>query len=194
MPFHNRSFTITIVQWLKHAKYSYKEGKGSIKKMGRVQQFYFLVEFSVEDLIHTLMFSEWTKQPPFLLLCKLTHSKSWLFCPKITVIVRKVWICCKWFRGRFDRFSDSASLSISVSNFLFREGVINTQRGGVYEIGALRAPDADPPHFRLIPSVLPPKFNDSVRTPPKSTLWENFFKGKFCEPTPKTQNISKFSL
>ena len=79
-------------------------------------------------------------------------------------------------------------------NVLLREGVINTQRGGVYEIGALRAPDADPPHFRLIPSVLPPKFNDSVRTPPKSTSWENFFKGKFCEPTPKTQNISKFSL
>ena len=66
--------------------------------------------------------------------------------------------------------------------------------GWVYEIGALRAPDADPPHFRSIPSVLPPKFNDSVRTPPKSTSWEKFFKGKFCEPTPKTQNIGKFSL
>ena len=53
MPFPNRSITITIVQWLKHAKYSYKEGKGSIKKMGRVQKLYFLVEFSVEDLTHT---------------------------------------------------------------------------------------------------------------------------------------------
>ena len=112
MPFPNRSITITIVQWLKHAKYSYKEGKGSIKKMGRVQKLYFFGGiFCGGSHTHTpptLMFSEWTKQPPFLLLCRFRHSKSCLFCPKITVIVRKVWICCKRFRGRFDHFSDSA--------------------------------------------------------------------------------------
>ena len=111
MPFPNRSITITIVQWLKHAKYSYKEGKGSIKKNGKGSKVIFFGGiFCGGSHTHTpptLMFSEWTKQPPFLLLCRFRHSKSCLFCPKITVIVRKVWICCKRFRGRFDHFSDS---------------------------------------------------------------------------------------
>ena len=61
--------------------------------------------------------------------------------------------------------------------------------GGVYEIGARRMPDVAPPPFRPIQSVLPLKFRDSIRTPPKSNSWEKFFKGKFCEPTPKYLQI-----
>ena len=42
------------------------------------------------------------------------------------------------------------------SSVRFREGVINIQ-GGVYHFGALRALDADPPHFWPIPSRPPKK-------------------------------------
>ena len=77
---------------------------------------------------------------------------------------------------------------------MFREGVKNIRGGGVYQFCALRAPDADPPHFRPIPSGPPPKCRYLVYTPPKSTSREKFFKEKFCEPTPKKQNNSKYTL
>ena len=59
----------------------------------------------------------------------------------------------------------------------------------MYKIGILRMSDAAPSNIRPNPSVLPPKFSDLVRTPLKSTLWENFYKGKFSETTPRTPNI-----
>ena len=73
---------------------------------------------------------------------------------------------------------------------LLREGVKNIQKGGVYQFCALRAPDADPPHFRPIPSGPPPKCRYSVYTPPKSTAREKILRRKFCEPTPKSKKIA----
>ena len=66
--------------------------------------------------------------------------------------------------------------------------------GGVYQFCALRAPDADPPHFRRIRSVPPPKCRYSVYTPPKSTTREKILRRKFWETTPKKQKNCKYTL
>ena len=78
--------------------------------------------------------------------------------------------------------------------FRVRENVKNIQRGGVYQFCALRAPDADPPHFRRIRSVPPPKCRYSVYTPPKSTTREKILRRKFWETTPKKQKNCKYTL
>ena len=77
---------------------------------------------------------------------------------------------------------------------LVREGVKNIRGGGVYQFCALRAPDADPPHFRPIPSGPPPKMQVLGVHPPQIDFVGKIFKGKFCEPTPKKQNNSKYTL
>ena len=73
------------------------------------------------------------------------------------------------------------------TKYAVREGLKNIQRGGVYQFCALLAPDADPPHFRPIPSGPPPKCRYSVYTPPKSTAREKILRRNFFETTPKKQ-------
>ena len=89
---------------------------------------------------------------------------------------------------------DKVYTSPNISLTPFREGVINIPGEGVYQFGALRAPNADPPHFWLIPSRPPPKFSNSVYTPPKSPSRKKFFRENFSDPPKKKQNSSKFSL
>ena len=63
--------------------------------------------------------------------------------------------------------------------------------GGCTNFFALRAPDDDHPHFRPIdPIWTPPKCRYSVYITPKLTSQEKFLRGKFCEPSPKKQEIA----
>ena len=81
------------------------------------------------------------------------------------------------------------------ANFLSLGKVSKTSRGGgVYQFCALLALDADPPHFRPIPSGPPPKCRYSVYTPPKSTAREKILRRNFFETTPKKQKNCKYTL
>ena len=68
-------------------------------------------------------------------------------------------------------------------------------RGGVYQFCALRAPDADPPHFRRIRSVPPPKCRYSVYTPPQiDYAGENFEKKILGNHPKKAKKLQIYSI
>ena len=66
-------------------------------------------------------------------------------------------------------------------------------RGGVYQFCALRAPDADPQQYWPIPSGPPQNAGTWCTPPPQIDFAGKIFKGKFCEPTQKKQNNSKYT-
>ena len=77
---------------------------------------------------------------------------------------------------------------------MFREGVKNIRGGGCTNFAPFGRRMLTPPIFGRSHLDPPPKCRYLVYTPPKSTSREKFFKEKFCEPTPKKQNNSKYTL
>ena len=67
--------------------------------------------------------------------------------------------------------------------------------GGVYQFCALRAPDADPPHFRPIPSGPPPKMQVlSVHPPQIDCTGENFEKKILWNHPKKAKKLQIYSI
>ena len=62
------------------------------------------------------------------------------------------------------------------TRYSVREAVENILRGGVYEIGGLRPPDAYPPHFLPPPSKPPPFPSGPKYTPPNPNFQKFFLK------------------
>ena len=78
---------------------------------------------------------------------------------------------------------------------MVREGIKNIKRGGVYQFCALRAPDADPPHFRRIRSVPPPKMQVfSVHPPQIDYAGENFEKKILGNHPKKAKKLQIYSI